>query len=191
MFPSKNTLKVTSKGFSGLIIVALFFAWIILICLGSIINSQASLDELNNRFSYSSALIFLLSWTWSNVCIASCLSSMLGEAFRVKDSVKEIHIKWLSAGLRGFFVFLTAMAGQLVILGKIDMPQSGGISVPQGFYFRIVGACSLVSFIVGFRPRIILKLFEKIAEQLETHSDKDKDTLQNQETGKGHKGKAT
>ena len=69
--------------------------------------------------------------------------------------------KIMAALVRGFFIFLFFIAGQLIITGAISTP-GGAQSTSPDDYTRLAGICSLLAFSVGFKPQIFHDFLIKV-----------------------------
>jgi hypothetical protein len=74
--------------------------------------------------------------------------------------------QYLSALLRGFFVFLLLLSGGL-LFGNVDFSNP-----TPGNYAHLAGAASLVSFLIGRDPKLFANLAQK-ASELETRTQDD------------------
>lgn len=74
--------------------------------------------------------------------------------------------------MQGFFVYLLALTGQLVVTGSANLsglaPAEAGaeqdaIAVHQGAYFRIAAFSSLMSFAAGYNPSVFARLIGTVS----------------------------
>lgn len=73
----------------------------------------------------------------------------------------DIANPYVSAVIRGFFVFLVLLSGVLILLEKLfDSPT-------QEQYLRLAGFVSLLSFLVGYNPHLFARLLKRIADLVE------------------------
>ena len=170
--------KVTELGY-GISVIGLIIGWLAIVISGYILSSDAAEKDINANFNLINAIKFILSFTWTNVCLACCLSSTMGELLRSTFSSTKRSPRILSAILRGFCVYLAIIVGQVVIAGDFKLPIESAVTTPgsvpalQGFYFRVVAATSFGSFIMGFKPVAFLNLMNKIATRMGVPNDED------------------
>jgi hypothetical protein len=81
-----------------------------------------------------------------------------------------------SAFIRGFFIFLLLIAGQLVIAGTIDLDNPSEVGIPQ--YFRLFATASLLSFVIGYRPDTVLNFIEKLSNRTGSSTNHEKSPLE-------------
>jgi len=155
---------MSTKSIPQILFFLLFLLlWTSTFVAGSFLDSAIyaqSLGDSNLTFGKRSISFFytLFTWTWSNILVLCCLSSLLGEYGRIAmGSPKKTNI--MAALVRGFFIFLFLTAGQLLINGTLSMPQgteiaSGNLITSTEDYRRLSGVCSLFAFSVGFRPEL-------------------------------------
>lgn len=122
----------------------LIFFWIIIFLLGAMVNSgqivemlersstQANLGSLINEVNvenlsitqkvFIEAIAVSLTWTWTNLLILCCLSSLIGEYGRISmGRAKKYNL--ISAVIRGFFIYFFIVVGQILFAGKVVVPQ--------------------------------------------------------------------
>ena len=131
------------------------------------------------RFSFGDVVLMMTCWTWTNLLVLCCLSSAIGVlgsgTVHGARATRTLRI----ACARGFFVFVVAMAGQLVFHGTpnataVPRAMIAEISRPNSnpgdmysqicleHFVRIAGLASLLSFLCGFDPRFSSKMIRYI-----------------------------
>jgi hypothetical protein len=166
---------VSKKKSVFVVILCLLLFWLVLLVIGSEIQASLYTEALReDRLGiFLWFPLFFFSWTWTNVCVACCLSSLIGEVLRGLNSSRDHPIDWLSAPIRGFFVFLLLIAGQIVIVGGLSTPSATGApdQVQVSQYFRIFATASLISFLIGYRPELLLKFVDTLTKRTDSLSD--------------------
>ena len=103
---------------TALTLLVLVTGYCIFLIFGTFVHTQR-LDKLfaDGTFRSRDVVTMVICWTWTNLLILCCLSAAIGEVGRVAllDSQELPNIK--SAIVRGFFILLLTMTGQLVVLG--------------------------------------------------------------------------
>jgi hypothetical protein len=157
-----------------LTLVALLAAYGVFLILGTFVHTaQPGGDFVAGMFGPRGVLVLLTTWTWTNLLILCCLASVIGELGRrvVLGARQAPQVQ--AALVRGFFILLTIMAGQLTILGT---PQATAIPSdalrPQeselyadiclAHFVRLAAFASLVSLLVALRPSLFRVLMEHI-----------------------------
>lgn len=178
MMEKQTHPKKRSLSSPVLLTIILLIIWLICFIVGATFDSSKYRRELlrdNIGFIdwFLNLIYTFFSWTWSNVLILCCISTLVGEYTRRSDDevISVTHTQ--NAIIRGFFIFLTVVTGQIVIQGSIPsltVEVNGNpaeVGIPQ--YFRVASFSSLLSFLVGFNPR----LFNTIVKRLDV-SEKNK-----------------
>lgn len=142
-----------------LILAAIF---VTLLVLGYFIDSSSYSLEPPRPAAFA---MKVLTWTWSNVALLSCLAALIGELLRLSQSDVQALPNPKAALARGFFIFLVALAGELIILGEIRLGLSEDYQVRQDAYFRIASSVSFLGFLVGFKPNFFLELLSGIGHK--------------------------
>src|SRR5262249_12835534 len=158
----------------ALTLVALLTIYGVFLILGTFVHTDR-LGEVFAGGAFSSRDVFamLTCWTWTNLLILCCLASVIGELGRRVLLGSRHERKVRAAIVRGFFILLAIMAGQLVVLGT-----PGASAVPEwavrqegsGLYanirlerfFRLAAFASLASLLVSLKPRLIRVLIEHV-----------------------------
>jgi hypothetical protein len=164
-----------SYGKDVVAIVADLLAWGFLFAAGLIIDSTPYRTTLGST-AYTPFLDKLRCWfvvittyTLPNVALLACLASILGAAgHRLKvglleEEVPEGHTSHPYAGavIGGFFVYLVALSGILILVEKPWANPS-----PEQ-YARLAGFISLLSFLMGYSPRMLSRFLARVAEMIE------------------------
>ena len=149
-----------------ILFVLLIFIWLSFFVNGAFNNSKEIFlkFEDSNGIIQSLKLVFLLlcTWTWSNLLILSCLASLMGEFGRIAMTNSRKY-NLIAALIRGFFIYLFIVAGQLIVAGNIQLPQDynpTGDEIMQA-YVRLAMVCSLFGFAVGFKPTFFEGFLDK------------------------------
>lgn len=161
-----------------LISVGSLGGWLVLFTAGLIIPSSTYRTLLANQAHTLSMLELFQYWfvvvtcyTLTNVALLCCTASLLGAAGRrarlerADDHDDDgLANPYVSAMIRGFFVFLVLLSGVLILLEK----PFGAPSQEQ--YLRLAGFVSLLSFLVGYNPHLFARLLKRIADLVEGHA---------------------
>jgi len=109
------------------------------------------------------------SYTLTNVLFLSCFASILGslaQRWEVGEHLEEIPPNtrcvapkriYIAALLRGFFLYLMFISGFLLV-----STENTVIETEFSQYIRIAGMISVVGFIVGYDPNLLLRLMQRI-----------------------------
>lgn len=114
----------------------------------------------------------ILVWGWSNCLFLFLLAAMIGEAGQLCTGKKRGASALSDACVRGFFVYVSILAGQLAT-GSFDQ------SFAQTQYFRVATFGSVVAFAVGYHPTLFPALLARISAAIERRN---RDPLQQQQT---------
>lgn len=151
--------------------------WLLLFTAGMIIPSTPYRELLASPVGLPLSkllvawLVVVTCYTLPNVALLCCSASLLGAAGRrarlergEEPEDDGISSPYVSAVIRGFFVFLVLLSGVLILLEKpFDAP-----SAEQ--YLRLAGFVSLLSFLVGYNPHLFARLLKRIADLVEGHA---------------------
>ena len=108
-------------------------------------------------------------YTLTNVLFLCCFAAYLGgmaQRWQVGDGLEAIppHAQcvaatriYIAALLRGFFLYLMFLSGFLVVSTEKTV-----IDTELSQYIRIAGMISIVGFIVGYDPNLVLRLMQRI-----------------------------
>lgn len=156
--------------------VAALVIWLFLFTGGLIIGTQPYRTALGTATVKLGLWELARSWfvvftcyTLSNVALLCCLSSLLGAFGRraklvLQDEEERVGgagNPYVSAMIRGFFMYLVLLSGVLILLEKPFSDPS------QEQYLRLAGFISLLSFMVGYNPHLFSRLLTRIAELVE------------------------
>lgn len=125
-------------------------------------------------------LVVVSCYTLTNVLLLSCASALLGcmtRRWQVSDrsrieasavAIPPVRV-YLSALLRGFFLYLITVAGFLTVTTEESL-----INTKLDQYIRIAGVTSVLAFVVGYDPRVLNRLLARVmdATDLAPHSAK-------------------
>ena len=143
--------------------------WLAVFLTGTLVNSE----PYRNRFAafeggffetLKSGLLVMITYTLTNVAFLCILAGVLGvlgtkailvsEKQKNDNSNKDTTSPKNSAVLRGFLVYLTLIAGVLILGDDPAKPT-------QIQYVRLAGLMSLTGFVVNYRPDIFGKLLQR------------------------------
>lgn len=136
--------------------------WLLTFVAGISMQSGKYLQELYADFFRWSILLYIISWTWTNVVILSCTASIIGELGKTLIKGGQLHFG--SAIVRGFFIYLLFIAGQLILTGTLSREiynSEGVLDISQANYFRVGAFMSMFSFLVGYSPDFFTFLIDK------------------------------
>ena len=157
-------------------VVSALLAWAVLFAAGVIIDSSPYRNTLASTapapFLHKVLCWFavITTFTLTNVALLSCLASVLGAAgHRLKVGLSEdTEVRkdnsthpYAAAVIGGFFVYLTIVSGILVLVEK----PYGSPSPEQ--YARLAGFISLLSFLMGYNPRMLSRFLARVAEMID------------------------
>lgn len=148
--------------------------WLAMFLIGTLVNSE----PYRNRFAafqgdvvetIMSGLLVIFTYTLTNVAFLCILAGVLGvlgsKAVLTSDTQAEqqantdITSPKSSAVLRSFVVYLTLIAGVLILSDNPTEPT-------QIQYVRLAGLMSLVGFIVNYRPTLFGELLQRAGNML-------------------------
>jgi hypothetical protein len=149
--------------------------WGILFAAGVIINSGPCRDALGSAAYMPPSqrlrcwFIVITTFTLTNVALLSCFAAVLGAAgqrLRVglsedAEVLKGSKHPYAAAIIGGFFIYLAAVSGILVLVEK-----PWATPTPEQ-YVRLAGLISLLSFLMGYNPRMLSRFLARIAEIIE------------------------
>lgn len=159
----------TWEGGLAIVIVTL---WALIFVLGIVVDSQALRGVVAKDFAAGhvdletlSAIVFVMvCYTVPNIallCICASVLGSIGRSARLameKDQDPRDEVSpYLSAVIRGFFIYLVVLSGLLVLDGN---PLS---SPDAGHYFRLAGLLSLLSFVASYNPGVFSGLLTRAA----------------------------
>ncbi len=140
--------------------------WLAIFILGTLVNSA----PYRSRFAaleggvvevIKNGLLVVLAYTLTNVAFLCILAGLLGALSskavlrpNAQNIYKDTTSPKNSAVLRGFLVYLTLIAGVL-ILGENPAEPT------QIQYVKLAGLMSLAGFVMNYRPKIFGQLMER------------------------------
>jgi hypothetical protein len=165
-----------------LALVALLAAYGVFLLLGTFVHTaRLGRHFAEGIFRPGEVFVMLTCWTWTNLLILCCLASVIGELGRRVLLGARQAPQVQAALVRGFFILLAVMAGQLMILGT---PAATAIpaeavhnqelyaGVWLARFIRLAAFASLISLLASLRPRLIRVLMEHLLERLgDGHND--------------------
>ncbi len=141
--------------------------WLALFLIGTLVNSapyRSLFAAFEGGFlaAIKNGLLVVLTYTLTNVAFLCVLAGILGtlgaKAILVTEAQKSFDRDTTSprnsAVLRGFLVYLTLIAGVLILGDNPAEPT-------QIQYVRLAGFMSLAGFIMNYRPKIFGLLMER------------------------------
>ncbi|MCP4260000.1 MAG: hypothetical protein GY774_21170 [Planctomycetes bacterium] len=159
--------------------------WLSLFLVGTLVNSEPYRKRFGDfeggiAATIGTGLIVLFTYTLTNVAFLCILGGVLGvlgtKAILVSDAQagqepRDTTSPRNSAIIRGFVVYLTVIAGVL-ILGN-DPAQTTQLQ-----YVRLAGLMSIAGFVVNYRPAIFGQLLQRAGSLIE------QSTIQSDDQGK-------
>lgn len=143
---------------------------------GSTRSSGADSTENDHSFLWKlwSFFVVLICFTPLNLALLCCTAGVLGAVGRwlqlsiqENPDARDNRHPFLSAVVRGLFVFLIVISGTLVLLENPILSTAS-----PGQYVRFAGLLSLTSFVVNYDPRVFLTLFDQVRERLQERSER-------------------
>jgi hypothetical protein len=129
--------------------------------------------DLPTKLQYS--LIVMCCYTVTNLLFLSCLAALLGSMmcrWRVRektpvpgDGSAEERVPYdgkrlyLSAALRGFFIYLIGISGLLLFSTEAAVENTGFAQ-----YIRLAGIISVISFAAGYEPTLSNRLMGRVTD---------------------------
>lgn len=162
--------------------------WMVLFTFGVHVNTRPIRNNWGSTGTISliNFLVILLCWTWSNLMILCCTCAVIGELGRTFVSSRSKIINIRSAIIKGFLVYLLALTGQLVAVGTLpgDYNQTNPLLMIDAAYFRFAGFVSLISFMVGYSPRLFSNMMERIEHLTEIDIEEEGKTPEDREAAR-------
>ena len=156
-------------------LLAVLLAWSGLLAIGMFLASQPYRDTLVRGqlgfgdYAFAWVMAFV-SYTFTNVALLSGLASLAGAGARHVEAqlaggerIGNLRALYASAALRGFFVYLIALSGLMILVENLFT----NIAKSPDIYLRLAGSISLVSFMLGFNPEMFARFLDRIARLLE------------------------
>jgi hypothetical protein len=115
-------------------------------------------------------LVVVSCYTLTNIWLLCCAAALLGcmtRRWQVSDhssiettvvAISPVRV-YLSALLRGFFLYLITVAGFLTVTTEESL-----ISTKLDQYIRIAGVTSVLAFVVGYDPRILNRFLARVMD---------------------------
>lgn len=154
-------------------VLAIVF-WIVIAAIGVAVPTKTFFDDLVNQGRNISflrliqALFVIMScYTFTNIAALCCLSAIIGavgRSARIDEVMRnnpatDLQTLCTSAIIRGFFLYLVVVSGTLFVS---DQESFDNISVQQ--YLKLSGLVSLLSFAIGYEPRIFELVFSRVVK---------------------------
>jgi hypothetical protein len=127
--------------------------WLVLFAYGSYTASSGIIGRMGEVHGAGKLwLLFQLipAWTWTNVCFLCILSALVAELGTRPAPEPQV------AAMKGFFVYLATIGGQLLFDGSLPFAVA-----QQQDYLRIAGVVSLVAFLTSHDPELFKRLTQK------------------------------
>ncbi|HUE69720.1 MAG TPA: hypothetical protein VMP01_02430 [Pirellulaceae bacterium] len=146
----------------GVFVIGLFVAT-------AAMRSAIASPDTNILVKLAYVVLVAVSYTLTNVLFLSCLASFLGcmmRRWQVGDGFESIPSNtssvaatriYVAAVLRGFFLYLTFISGFLLVSTEKTVTDTEFAQ-----YIRIAGMTSIVGFIVGYDPNLLVRLMHRI-----------------------------
>ncbi len=153
----------------------ILFLWLVFFGAGLFVPTSGMRDALwqGGADSVLKTIGYVLAvgagYTLTNVLFLSCFTAYLGgmaQRWQVGDGLEKIPENtqcvpptriYIAALLRGFFLYLMFLSGFLVVSTEQTVTQT-----EFSQYIRIAGMISIVGFIVGYDPNLLLRLMQRI-----------------------------
>jgi len=148
-------------------------AWVLFVAVGVAVPTKPYIDLMGNpggtttSFEFAKALFVILTcYTFTNIAALCCLSAVIGAIGRSariddverNDPATDLRTLCISAVIRGFFMFVVILSGTLVLSDQ----KFDNISIEQ--YLKLTGLVSLLSFAIGYDPRLFVTFFERVSQ---------------------------
>lgn len=176
-----ETPRKTPKGVLLGGIVSCLLLWIVLFSAGLLVNTERYRKEIANSgpedWETWPWVVVLTCYTPTNVAILCSVSGLLGALgakvrlgvdTEEQESSDNTH-PFLSALVRGFFVYIGLISGTLLLLpDPFPDPSLNGSpimyseSALRELYIRLAGLVSLASFVVSYDPKLFTSTLTKI-----------------------------
>jgi hypothetical protein len=161
---------------AGIVVVGL---WTAFFCAGifvptAVYRQSLWASESLGFFPFLGHLLLVVScYALTNILFLSCAAAFLGCMTRrwyVMDhtSVERGSVAipaarlYLSAVLRGFFLYLITIAGFLTVTTEKSLVET---TLDQ--FVRMAGVTSVLGFVVGYDPRVLNRLLERVMDVAE------------------------
>ena len=163
------------------VVICALVGWCVLFTAGIVIDSSPYRNALATGATLSALqklkywFVVLTTFTLTNVAILCCLISLVGAAGRRlrlgistddSDSLGEDPNPYTAAIISGFVIYLVSISGILVL---IEQPFT---ALSPERYVRLAGLISLLSFLVGFRPRMLARFLGRVAQMMEGNTSR-------------------
>lgn len=155
--------SLTGKIASSILLILL---WLLFLALGNSLQSSdyspQNTDNLRNFLGH--IILYVVSWTWTNVGVLACVAAALGESGR--DILSYPRSDYRRAVVRGFFAYLVVTVGYMVGQGGLNLvdvhptlqasdSDSWVQSMSRFTYARIAITVSMAGFLAGYSPDYI------------------------------------
>lgn len=148
-----------------LITLLVVIVWLAVFCLGAFINTNPLRQGLQDNFNFTDFFLIILAWIPTNIAFLSILAGLMGALSRglLRKVEEEPGVdaaqkknRALGGSIAGFMFYMAFMAGAFVMM---DQPFT---NTTEEQYYRIAGSISFISFIAGFRPDTLRRIFDRI-----------------------------
>lgn len=162
--------------------IASLTAWTLVFTIGMIFPSDPIRTALNGTGATISnwmvlpyVLMFLMTYTVSNVAILCCISAWLGELGRRTriDGAAQggpfLRGDYIAAVMRGFLAYLAILTGFVVIGSGVNVfvtPSAEG-------FVRLAAVVSLAGFLIGFNPALLRGIESKVTGSITSEKSQD------------------
>jgi hypothetical protein len=124
-----------------------------------------------------------LNLAW--LCVASSTLGAVGSVANLSDDQFDMQSHdstspYVSALLRGFFVYLFMMSG-LLLLDDAPFADAGPVQ-----YIRLAGFPSLFSFVVSYHPRLFSALLSAASQRIQVRGSDGSGSLQSTDSDAAH-----
>jgi hypothetical protein len=162
--------------------VAILLVWALVFAIGVVFPSARYRERLlNEQYAPGSAetfgnlVLFLMSYTASNVAILACLAAWLGElGCRTRiDGTADGRVyhrgDYTAAVVRGFLAYLAVLSGFVLVGSGVRV----FVQPSPEEYIRMAAVGSLLGFIVGFRPGLFRRFEEQFERRVNSRTEPD------------------
>ncbi len=165
--------------------IAVWLGWLVLFSGGMLISSEPYRNDIANGGGFGAVALAwamtLLFWTVTNLALLSVLSSLLGavarrtrfigvdsDRFNSSQRRQSLREHYMSAGMRGFGIYILVMAGMLVLATEV-------LSNPDAEkYMRLAATVSVIAFYGGYDPRAFKSVFNRVSSFASGNGEQDK-----------------
>lgn len=162
--------------------IAALMLWLVIFAAGLLVPSRNAMEifwtgklpSLGDSIYYG--FLSIISYPGTNIVFLSCSAAVLGciaRRWQVSDELKTVTGDttlapparvYIAAILRGFFLYLMIVAGALIVLPEDALTNTQINTFAQ--YWRIAGWVSVMAFVMGYNPNLLVRLIQQIVEAM-------------------------